>query len=105
MKWKITILFYESRYVFSRDLLKWICVVGIQFKYGFYYYIVFSNSHKKCLTLYSVKQTFWIKSWEDTNCTWWLTLAGLVRLVECLTEEREVEGSIPGVEPILGVLK
>ena len=41
MKWKIIILFYESRYVFSRHLVKWICVVGIHFKYGFYYYALY----------------------------------------------------------------
>ena len=31
--------------------------------------------------------------------------AGLAQSVECLTADREVEGSIPGVGPILRVLK
>ena len=26
---------------YSRHLVKWICVVGIHFKYGFYYYTLY----------------------------------------------------------------
>ena len=34
-----------------------------------------------------------------------LTASGLAQLVECLTAELEVAGSIPGAGPILRVLK
>lgn len=34
-----------------------------------------------------------------------LTATGLTLSIECLIEEREVAGSIPGVGPILKVLK
>ena len=34
-----------------------------------------------------------------------VSVAGLAHLVECLTAEREVAGSIPGKGPILMVIK
>ena len=34
-----------------------------------------------------------------------VSVAGLAHLVECLTAEREVAGSIPGEGPILMVIK